>query len=278
MRIACIQTNPQEDLGANLAEVASFIAQAARGGAQVVVLPEMFTYMGNDARRLETASRIGQGVFATLAELAREHRISLIGGSHAEKADGSDKVYNTAVAFGPDGRLRATYRKIHLFNLRDADGKALFCESEVFLSGRQTCRFPLQVGGKEWEAGLAICYDLRFPELFRDPRARAGAPAPEILFLPAAFTHQTGQDHWEVLLRARAIENQCFVVACNQTGFFAGGKKRNWGHSLIVDPWGRVLASLGEEVGVLMADIDSSGLAEARSRLPALADRSDLFL
>lgn len=272
-KVACVQTNPQTDVQANVREVAAHISHAAKEGARVVVLPEMFTYMGNEQGRLASADAAGQGVFARLADLARAHDVCLVAGSHAEKANTPGRVYNTAVTFAPSGKVVSSYRKIHLFNLRDAEGKPLYCESDVFARGEAIEGFDLPLEGAAARALTAVCYDLRFPELFRDAGGALRKERFDVVFLPAAFTHQTGQDHWEVLLRARAIENQCWFVACNQTGFHSEGRKRNFGNSLVVDPWGRVTARMGEEVGLLLADVDLAAVQDARTRLPALADR-----
>jgi predicted amidohydrolase len=275
-KVACIQTNPQADMQANLAEVGELVARAAREGARVVVLPEMFSYMGNEKGRLATSDAMGKGVFARLSALARSAGVHLVAGSHAETAAAPGRVYNTAVTLAPDGNTVSVYRKIHLFNLRDSEGKPLYCESETFEQGDAISAYDIRLEGEDGgtlRCLTAICYDLRFPEAFRDARGALRREAFDVVFLPAAFTHQTGQDHWEVLLRARAIENQCWVVACNQTGFHSEGRKRNYGNSLVVDPWGRVVARLGEEVGLLMAEIDTAAIKDARVRLPALADR-----
>jgi predicted amidohydrolase len=272
-RTACIQTNPQTDIRANLAQVKELVRRAAKEGAQVVVLPEMFTYMGAEKGRLATADLLHEGVFVELGELARECNVHLVAGSHAEKSPDPAKVHNTAVTFAKDGEMVSIYRKIHLFNLRDVEGKPLYCESDVFAPGEDIKGYSLLLHAQPLRCLTAICYDLRFPEVFRDAAGSLRKEKFDVIFVPAAFTHQTGQDHWEVLLRARAIENQAWVVACNQTGFHSEGRKRNYGNSMIVDPWGRVVARLGEEVGVLMADVDLDMVHDARVRLPALADR-----
>jgi hypothetical protein len=163
--------------------------------------------------------------------------------------------------------------KVQDWQVRDVEGKPLYCESDVFAPGEDIKGYSLLLHAQPLRCLTAICYDLRFPEVFRDAAGSLRKEKFDVIFVPAAFTHQTGQDHWEVLLRARAIENQAWVVACNQTGFHSEGRKRNYGNSMIVDPWGRVVARLGEEVGVLMADVDLDMVHDARVRLPALADR-----
>ena len=271
MKIGLIQTNPQDNFKENVADALERIQAAAERGAHTVVLPEVFSYMGGEAGRLQTSENLGEGAFAALASTARRCEVNVIGGSHSERATKQDRVFNTAVAYSSSGEVLSVYRKVHLFNLKDAEGKPLYCESNVFEMGRETNVFELKCNGEQWKCLTAICYDLRFPELFRKQISATGPV--DVIFLPAAFTHQTGLDHWEVLLRARAIENQCYVVACNQTGFHSGGHKRNYGNSLVVDPWGRVVARMDEQLGTLMCEINKQALAEARTRLPALADR-----
>jgi nitrilase len=236
-----------------------------------VVLPEMFSFMGTDAERLATADSLNSGAFELLANLAKEHKIDLIGGSHSEISPTPNKVYNTCVSFNSLGEAVSVYRKIHLFNLWGPQGEKLFCESDVFEPGDKLAPFNLCANGENWHALPAICYDVRFPEVFR-PLSSDEKPF-DIIFLPAAFTHQTGHAHWELLVRARAVENQCFVVACNQTGTFLNGTKRNWGHSMIVDPWGEVVATMQEETGILWADISRESIVATRQKLPAWRNR-----
>ena len=271
MIIGLVQTNPQDNTATNVSDAVARIRSAAEQGVHTVVLPEVFSYMGTEAGRLESAEHLGTGIFAKLAQVAKECEVNIVGGSHSERAAKKDRVFNTAVSYDNTGEVLSVYRKVHLFNLKDAEGNPLYCESNVFESGRETNFFEIKAGGEHWKCLTAICYDLRFPELFRKQISVSGPL--DIIFLPAAFTHQTGMDHWEVLLRARAIENQCYVVACNQTGFHSDGKKRNYGHSMVVDPWGRVVGSLNEEVGTLLCTLKKEAISEARLRLPALADR-----
>jgi len=273
MKISCLQTNPAADVGQNLAQIESMIAnlRQATGSANVAVLPEVFAVMGGDDLRLQSANHLGEGTFKLLSQWAKNSAHYLVAGTHAEIADQKNRVFNTATVFSPQGALLDVYRKIHLFNLKDANGQPLYCESDVFAQGKETSTFRIQSGTDEWHCMNIVCYDLRFPEIVRREITRSGAI--DVLFITAAFTHQTGKDHWEVLLRARAIENQCFVVACNQTGFHTEGRKRNWGHSMVVDPWGTIVAQLNEEVGILEAIISKDALHSARGRLPALKDR-----
>jgi predicted amidohydrolase len=271
MRLACIQTNPQEDLERNVSEIFETCRQVASQGANLIVLPEMFAYMGPDAGRLTIASPIGTGIFLRLSELARSLGVALVGGSHPEPSEDSARVFNTSVVFDGRGTRLSTYRKIHLFNLWGPKGEKLFCESDTFCPGDSVAPFDLPVGSESWHSLAAICYDLRFPELFRTPESKTRPY--DLIVLPAAFTHATGKAHWETLLRARAIENQCYVVACNQTGSFQNGTKRNYGHSMVISPWGEVVAALEEEVGVLWATLNREEIHAARSRLPAYRNR-----
>jgi predicted amidohydrolase len=273
MKISCLQTNPGANVVENNQQIEKMLStlQPSADCATVAVLPEVFAVMGGDDLRLKSADDLGEGMFKTLSNWAKQRKIHLVAGTHAEKTSQKNKVFNTATVFTSDGALLDVYRKIHLFNLKDANGNPLYCESDVFAQGEETSTFNIQSGNDQWHCMNIVCYDLRFPEIVRREIWRSGPI--DVLFVTAAFTHQTGKDHWEVLLRSRAIENQCFVVACNQTGFHTDGKKRNWGHSMVIDPWGHIIAQLGEEVGVLETRIQMETLQTARGRLPALQDR-----
>ncbi|NBO37824.1 carbon-nitrogen hydrolase family protein [bacterium] len=273
MKISCVQTNPGAILEENIAQLESLIStlKFQENAANVALLPEVFAVMGSDTLRLQSANHLGEGIFRKLSHWAKASKHFLVAGTHAEISEQANKVYNTATVFSPDGALIDVYRKIHLFNLRDPQGQPLYCESDVFAQGKESSVFSIQDGTDSWQCMNIVCYDLRFPEIVRREMNRSGPL--DALFITAAFTHQTGKDHWEVLLRARAIENQCFVIACNQTGFHSEGRKRNWGHSLVVDPWGNVIKCLDEEVGVLNVEISIEAIHSARTRLPALQDR-----
>jgi nitrilase len=271
MRVACLQLNPQNNVSRNLEVVQNLVSEASNSGAQVVVLPEMFSFMGSDSERSTIASATGRDVFQALSNLALKHGVFLIGGSHAETSPHKDRVFNTCESYSPSGSLINRYRKIHLFNLYAEDGEKLFCESDAFEAGTDSNAFSLQLPSEEWRALTAICYDLRFPEIFRTDDTKQNPL--DVVFLPAAFTFQTGKDHWEVLLRARAIENQCYIVACNQTGFFLNGTKRNYGHSMVISPWGDIVSQSNEEVGILYADISKQEISTARKKLPAIFNR-----
>lgn len=273
MKVSCIQTNPESSLQDNLKRLEHLLKSTEKPvcGTGVIVLPEVFAVMGNDNLRKESANTLGEGIFKSAAQWARHLGHYLIAGSHAESAEDQSKVFNTATAFDPTGRLINVYRKIHLFNLRDPQGEPLYCESDVFLQGQDTSTFVIENEDEKWKCMTIVCYDLRFPEIVRREILRSGPI--DILFVPAAFTHQTGKDHWEVLLRARAIENQCYVVACNQTGYHSEGRKRNWGHSMVIDPWGCVVAAAEEAEGIVSAEILKDTIQSSRTRIPALSDR-----
>lgn len=273
MRISCIQTNPQENVEENINTAFDLIKKAADQGTELAILPEMFTYMGDEGRRINTCSKLNEDVFFRLSKLAKELQIHLIAGSHSEQIKNNNKkVFNTSVTYNPNGEMICVYRKLHLFNLYDEDGKPLFCESESYEAGKIPEGYNITTTSQEkWNALNIICYDLRFPEIIRSTNKKTNHY--DVIFVPAAFVWQTGKNHWETLLRARAIENQCYVVACNQTGTFFNKEKRNYGHSMIIDPWGNVIDKMGEEIGILSAEILKSEILTSRSRLPALHDR-----
>ena len=273
MLISCIQVNPQNDVKENLNIALKLISEAAKAGSEIVVLPEMFTYMGDESLRKNTKNKIGEGVFEELKIAARELNIILIAGSHSEEIkDKTNKVFNTCLAFNKKGEIISTYRKLHLFNLKDKNGNPLYCESDSYESGEFPQGYTIDTKEGTWNALNIICYDLRFPEIIRNNVTKKTKPY-DIIFIPAAFTWQTGKDHWEVLLRARAIENQCYIVACNQTGTFFNGQKKNYGNSMVIDPWGRIVARMGEECGILSTEIHKELIDDSRVRLPALTDR-----
>ena len=260
---AAVQMLASNDKAANLDEARRGIRTAASQGARVIVLPEVFIWRGNKNEERESAEAIPGPTSQELARLARELSIYLLGGSILEEIPGSDKAYNTSLLFGPEGDLLASYRKIHLFNVELKDGVSVresatrqFGEAAV-VAKTELCRM-----------GLSVCYDLRFPELYR-ALVTQGA---EIVFVPSAFTAYTGQAHWEPLLRARAIENQVYVIAPDQFGKSTKSFE-TYGHSMIVDPWGKILAELPDGPGIVIAEIDLDYLAKVRTELPALAHR-----
>ena len=262
LRVACVQMNTAGDTAANLAAARRLVREAAAAGARLIVLPETWAYKGRRTGILAAAEPVDGPCNAALRDLAVELGVFVHNGSHYEPSPRRDRVFNTSALFGPDGALLATYRKVHLFDA--VSGGTVYRESDDLLPGDEVV--TADVDGVI--VGLSICYDLRFPELYRALALRSA----EVLLVPSAFTHHTGAAHWEVLLRARAVENGCFVVAPDQTGVHLPGRQC-YGNSMVVDPWGTVLARLGEEVGVCLADLDLEAVATVRAQIPSLAGR-----
>ena len=264
MKLAAIQMISSPDVGDNLRTASRLVAQAAAAGADFVLLPEYFCLMGRrDDDKLAHAEAPGQGpIQDALAELASRHRLWLAGGTLPLRTPDPARVRNAQLVVGPDGRAAARYDKLHLFAFDN--GTERYDEGRVLEAGAE----PVVVNAGPWRVGLSICYDLRFPELYRAMMQ----PPCDLLCVPAAFTYTTGQAHWELLLRARAVENQCYVLAAAQGGVHPNGR-RTWGHSLVVDPWGEVLALQAEGEGVVMADMTRERIEQVRTQLPALAHR-----
>jgi predicted amidohydrolase len=263
IRVACVQLCAGPVKADNLATVERLVAEAAQAGAELVVLPEKWNAWGGaDVLRANAERLEGGESVAALAGWARRHGITIVGGSITEEREGRERLSNTSPVLDADGELVAVYRKIHMFDV-DVGGVA-YRESEAEEPGEETV--VCAAGG--WRVGLSVCYDLRFPELYRI-LALDGA---ELVTVPAAFTAFTGKDHWELLLRARAVENQCYVAAPNQWGTYAPGKA-SYGRSLIVDPWGVVLAQAPDEDCVIVTEIDRQRLERIRAELPSLANR-----
>jgi deaminated glutathione amidase len=266
VRVAAVQMTATTDRDANLATADRLFDEATRAGATFVVLPELFSLLGPAAVMRSGAEGLDGPTATWAADAARRAGVWLLAGSITERVDGMDRSHNTALLVDPEGRLVATYRKIHLFD-NDVAGAA-FRESETVAPGDEPVTADIEVEGTAVRLGLTTCYDLRFPELFR-VLALQGA---EVVVLPSAFTAVTGAAHWEPLVRARAIENQVFVVAAGQWGATGTGITCH-GHSMIVDPWGVVLAEQDDGDGVVLADLDLTRLAEVRAQLPSLANR-----
>jgi len=258
---AAVQMSSGPDRSVNLAGATELVREAAERGARLVVLPEVYAWRGPRPQESENAERIPGPTTATLGALARELGIHLCAGSLLESVPGEARPFNTSCLFAPNGELIGRYRKLHLFDV-DIPGRVSVRESETRAPGREVVTVPTEVG----TLGLSVCYDLRFPELYRR-LARGGA---EILLVPSAFTFPTGAAHWEVLCRARAIENQCYVIAADQTGTSPNGVP-DYGDSCIIDPWGRVLARAGDGDGIVTATIDLGYLARVRRDMPCLA-------
>jgi nitrilase len=267
MRVAAIQMVSAVVREVNLARAHELLAQAAGQGAELAVLPEYFCLMGKrDTDKLGLRETAGAGmVQGFLSDAAREFGLWIVGGTLPLETDDDAHVFNSSLVYAPDGACVARYDKIHLFHFDD--GREHYDERRVIAPGHQPVCFDLPSrDGHRWRVGLSVCYDLRFPELYR-ALARDGA---ELLLVPSAFTHTTGGAHWEVLLRARAIENLAWVVASAQGGRHENGR-RTWGQSMIIDPWGAITAQQAEGEAVVLADIDASQLDRARAQLPALS-------
>ena len=263
IRVACVQLTSRADKAANLERTERLVARAAATGADVVLLPEKWNAIGDAAVLHESAEPLagGESVEA-MSNWARMHGITLVGGSITERREGRYKLSNTSAVFDPEGELVAVYRKIHLFDV-DVGGHR-YRESDAEEPGDE----PVVARLEDWPIGLSVCYDVRFPELYRI-LALEGA---ELVTVPAHFTLYTGRDHWHVLLRARAIENQLYVAAAAQVGETTPGKP-SYGRSLIADPWGIVLAQAPDEETVISAELDRERLREIRRNLPSLANR-----
>jgi deaminated glutathione amidase len=263
IRVACVQMTSRRDKAANLETAERLLAQAAATGADVVVLPEKWNAIGDTGVLHAAAEPLegGESVEA-MARWARQNGVTLVGGSITERRDGREKLSNTSLVFDPEGNLIAAYRKIHLFDVEV--GGVTYLESEAEEPGDE----PVVADVEGWRIGLSVCYDVRFPELYRI-LALEGA---ELLTVPAHFTTPTGKDHWHVLLRARAIENQAYVAAAAQVGETLPGKPA-YGRSLIADPWGTVLAQAPDVQTVVTAELDRTRLREIRAKLPSLANR-----
>jgi len=259
-RVAAIQMTSTSDVKTNLEQAAELIAYAAKQNAKLAVLPENFVLMGkNETDKLNIKETFGTGPIQTfLAEQAKKHNIWIVGGSIPIAATQPDKVYNTCLVYNDQGQCIARYDKIHLFDVQVSDTET-YLESQVIAAGDKIVVIDTPVG----RLGLAICYDIRFSELFRTMQEKGA----EIFALPTAFTVPTGQAHWEVLTRARAIENFCYLIAACQTGTHDSGRK-TYGHSEIVEPWGTVITHLDQGKGVIVADIDLEKLHQIRKKIP----------
>jgi predicted amidohydrolase len=263
LRVAAVQLNSTADSAANLATADRLTRAAAADGARLIVLPEKWTAIGSDEELHAAAETLEGPAIGWARALARELEVDLIAGSIVERVAGQEKLANTSVHVDPGGEVRAVYRKIHMFDVEVA-GRT-YRESDVEEPGQE---IVVSEAADGVELGLSICYDLRFPELYRILAVRGA----RVIAVPAAFTLATTRDHWETLLRARAIENQAFVIAANQFGTHPGGY-RSGGRSMIVDPWGIVIAQAPDGEGHIAAELDLERQQEIRAQLPALANR-----
>lgn len=265
-KFAVVQITSTNDYNKNLEKVFRFIRSASENGAKVVSLPEVFTFIGNlKEEGYKYAQDLNSILINDLAKLAKELKIYLLAGSFTEKIENSEKFYNTSVFLSPSGEIKNIYRKIHLFDA-NLPGPERYKESDNFEAGELE---QLEVIETEFgKMAFTICYDLRFPEIYRVLATKKA----EIIFVPAAFTMHTGKDHWEILLRARAIENQVYIVAPNQFGFH-NEKRESYGNSMIIDPWGKVISRASDREEVIYADLDLEYLYKIRTKLSCLEHR-----
>jgi len=264
MKISLIQMNSINDKAANLAAATKLIEQAvSEEKPDWISLPECFDFLGGaKADKFAAAESLPDGIaYQTMQSLARKHKVFIHAGSMLEKIEGEERIHNTTVAFDRDGREVARYRKIHMFDITTPDG-ARYEESASFKPGDAVATYACD----DMIVGCSICYDIRFPYLFAELAARGA----QMIALPAAFTLQTGKDHWEVLLRARAIETETYVCAAGQTGAHVAGNdtRQTYGHSLVADPWGHVIAKASDGVGIVSARIDPALVAKVRAQIP----------
>ena len=266
LNIASIQMVSTPNVIENLETASRLIRAAAHAGAQVAVLPEYFCLMGlKDTDKVNARERYQSGpIQERLSAIAKENNVYLIAGTIPLEANNPQKVLNTTLVFDPQGQSIGRYDKIHLFGFQTKTER--YQESETIEAGNEPGLLKITIGGQEWVFGLSICYDLRFPELYR------ALGQVDCHVIPAAFTYTTGKDHWEILLRARAIENQCYVLASAQGGTHLN-QRRTWGHSMLIDPWGEVLADLPEGEGFISGVLCKDKLNDVRSKLPALVHR-----
>ncbi len=262
MKVAAIQMVSSPDVNENMAHARVLVVQAVAQGARIVSLPEYWPILGQrESDKVAIAEPPGCGpIQHWMAQLARENNIWLIGGTVPLVSDEAGKVLNTCLVFGPQGELLSRYDKIHLFGF--TKGEESYNESRTITAGSTVASFESPLG----RVGLSVCYDLRFPELYR----ALGKCA--LIVVPSAFTYTTGRAHWEILLRARAIENQCYVLAAAQGGQHSNGR-RTWGHTMLVDPWGEIVAELPEGEGCVVGEVNLDLLRSTRESLPALQHR-----
>ncbi|MBW4506118.1 MAG: carbon-nitrogen hydrolase family protein [Scytonematopsis contorta HA4267-MV1] len=261
---AAIQMTSVSDLQKNLTQAEELIDLAVRQGAELVSLPENLTFMGEEKDKLAVAHEIGSTTEKFLKTMAQRYQVTVLGGGFPVP-EASGKVYNTALIIDPNGQEALRYHKVHLFDVNVPDGNT-YQESSTVMAGKE---LPGIYSSPDLgNIGLSVCYDVRFPELYRH-LSQKGA---DILVVPAAFTAYTGKDHWQVLLQARAIENTCYVIAPAQTGIHYA-RRQTHGHAMIIDPWGVILADAGEQPGIAIAEINPSRLEQVRRQMPSLQHR-----
>lgn len=268
---AVVQLQSGDDLGANLQAVRSSVAAVAAKGAKLVVLPENFAFFGPEEARAAVAEDLSASagpIQSCLVELCRQHRVYIVGGGMPERSTEASRPFNTCVVWNPAGQVIARYQKIHLFDVTLPSGDKMH-ESRSTTPGQTA----VVVDVEGFKVGLSVCYDLRFPMLFAELRARGA----DVLVVPAAFTQQTGIDHWRPLLQARAIENQCWLLAAAQWGVHPGART-TFGHSMVIDPWGTVVAESPNRVGFALASADHESIRNVRARIPCFEHRRTPWL
>ncbi len=265
MRVALVQMTSTDQLSENLESARRAVDEAAERGAEFIALPENFAFLRREGKPIPCAQALDGEIVESMRELASRHRLPILAGTFAEVIEGDQRVYNTSVLISATGQIAAAYRKIHLFDVDLGEsGGGVFRESAFTAPGKEVVVAETAFG----KVGLSVCYDVRFPELYREMAARGA----DWITVPSAFAPQTGNLHWEVLLRARAIENQAFVLAPAQCGQHSPDRASH-GHSLIVDPWGRILAAAGSEPTIIVADCEPDELKRVRASLPVLRHR-----
>ncbi len=264
MRVALVQMTSTDKLSENLASARRAVGEAADRGAEFIALPENFAFLRREGNPIPCAQSLDGEIVETVRELASRHRLPILAGTFAELIEGDQRVYNTSALISETGQIAAVYRKIHLFDVDLGESGGVFRESAFTAPGEEVVVAETAFG----KVGLSVCYDVRFPELYREMAARGA----DWITVPSAFAPETGNFHWEVLLRARAIENQAFVLAPAQCGRHSPDRASH-GHSLIVDPWGRILATAGDEPTIVVADCEPDELERVRASLPALRHR-----
>jgi len=259
--VACVQLNSSDNWHDNIDQAEFYVRNAAALGVEFLLFPENFSFMGHSSAQKKHMATYYKAITEGMRSLAKTYRIHIVAGSLIYQH--GKQYLNRSVLFSKEGQDLAKYDKIHLFDA-DITGEQRYCESDFFTAGKQ----PVWVHVDSWKVGLSICYDLRFPELYR----YYAAIGCTLLCVPAAFTDQTGAAHWECLLRARAIENQCYVLAAGQWGKHAGNRQ-TWGHSMIIDPWGNIVNCKQQGSGLVVADIQAKQLKEVHSQMPVLQHR-----
>jgi len=264
IKAAAIQLNSQPDVEVSLNKVEKRVREAAEAGAKLICLPENFAFLGDEREKLKRSAEISKQVEKRLPELAKQLGVTINGGGYPTQA-GNGKIYNRSIVVNPNGNIVAIYDKIHLFDV-DISDEETWRESDTVQAGKREA--VVYKSDNLPAIGLSICYDLRFPELYR----KMADEGVEIITIPSAFTRPTGEAHWEPMMRTRAIENSSFLIAAAQTGVH-GEKRKTWGHSMIINPWGKILEDAGTDPGVIYADLDMEYLKEVRQKLPSLEHR-----